>query len=161
MEGGRAGDHITLEVEHDPLVLSIREKMEAISSKHCICRVDKKLVEENKKAYIPAIVSIGPLHHDNPALVAMEDKKWRYLYALLGRGPDLETSLGNCVKALRDLEHRARLCYEEEIGILTDQFLQIMLVDGCFIIELFLKYVVKGLKRRNDPIFSTPGRDVL
>ncbi|CAI0626290.1 unnamed protein product [Linum tenue] len=32
-----------------------------------------------------------------------------------------------------------------------------MFLDGCFIIELFLKYSTKVLRRRNDPIFAVPG----
>lgn len=73
----------------------------------------------------------------------MEDHKWRYLYALLTRGSNLKVTLDSCVKALRELEHRARLCYEEDINLSSDEFLNIMLVDGGFIIELFLKYAVK------------------
>ncbi|KAL2229682.1 UNVERIFIED_CONTAM: hypothetical protein Sindi_1562600 [Sesamum indicum] len=33
-----------------------------------------------------------------------------------------------------------------------------MLLDGCFIIELFLAYAIKSLRRRDDPCFSTNNR---
>ena len=32
-----------------------------------------------------------------------------------------------------------------------------MLVDGCFIFEMFLKYSTMSLRRRNDPVFTPPG----
>ncbi|KDP27924.1 hypothetical protein JCGZ_19004 [Jatropha curcas] len=158
----RSRDQISIDVREpdEDLVASIREKMENISYLHCICRVDKHLSEPNPRAYIPDKVSIGPYHHNsNEVLKAMEDQKWHYVHTLLNRKPNLEASIDDCVTALREVEHRARACYHGGIGgdCSSDQFLQMMFVDGCFIIELFLKYSIKSLRRRNDPIFSTPG----
>ncbi|KAE8670376.1 Aldehyde dehydrogenase 22A1 [Hibiscus syriacus] len=89
----------------------------------------------------------------------MEEHKWRYLYSLLNRKPRLEATLDKCVKTLRELEHKARLCYEchEKIDVSSDRFVETMLADAGFLIELFLKYVVKGLKRRGDYVFNTSG----
>ncbi|KAA8527373.1 hypothetical protein F0562_034912 [Nyssa sinensis] len=102
--------------------------------------------------------SIGPFHHDNDNLKAMEDKKWCYLNTLLSRQANLEASLDSSVKALRELEHKARKCYGEDIHMQSDEFVKMMLVDGCFIIELFLKCFIKGLRRRDDPFFITNER---
>jgi hypothetical protein len=154
----RNGDHISIEIRHgDHLLASIRRKMETISCSHSICRVKENIRNANEKAYIPDKVSIGPYHHGKQGLETMEEHKWRYMDALLSRKPDLEASLDDCLTALREVEHRARACYEEEINVTDDEFLQMMLVDGCFIIELFLKYSIKSLRRRNDPVFTTPG----
>lgn len=152
-------DHVSIEItsEFEPLVSSMKNTMETVVSGRCIGRVNEAIRKENEKTYIPDKISIGPLHHGKEALKATEDQKWRYLYALLNRKPSLEKTLHNCVQALKELEHRARLCYDENISLSSDAFIQMMLVDGGFIIELFLKNVIKGLKRRNDPIFSTPG----
>ncbi|KAJ7955226.1 hypothetical protein O6P43_021854 [Quillaja saponaria] len=152
--------HILIEhpQANEDFVSSIKEKMKDISSSETIFMVPEKLRTGNEKVYIPDKVSIGPLHHGISTLTAMEDHKWRYLYALLSRKPNLEGILDGCVKALRELEQRARKCYAKEFDQLTaDQFVEMMLVDGCFIIELLCKYVVKGLRCRNDPIFTTPG----
>jgi hypothetical protein len=61
----------------------------------------------------------------------MEQHKWRY--ALLNRRPNLEASLDDCLTALKEVEHRARACYEEESSFANDEFLQMILVDGCLI----------------------------
>ncbi|KAI9123359.1 hypothetical protein K1719_006248 [Acacia pycnantha] len=105
--------------------------------------------------YIPDTVSIGPLHHGNRNLKVNEERKLHYLYTLLSRKPNMEATLHECVKALGDIEQTARHCYEEKLDLIdSNKFVEIMLLDGCFIIELFLKYAFKGLRRRGDPIFT-------
>ncbi|XP_042517281.1 UPF0481 protein At3g47200-like [Macadamia integrifolia] len=151
-------DHISIEVSaNESLASSIRGKMEQKSPSLCIYRVPEKFQGVSKKSYIPDIVSIGPLHHGNSSLGPMEDHKWRYFHALLGRNPVLEESLDECVKAIRELEQRARKCFSEsdKITLNSDQFVEMLLVDGCFIIELFFKYILKGLRRKGDPVFNT------
>ncbi|CAN1281544.1 UPF0481 protein At3g47200 [Linum perenne] len=136
--------------------------METVSSLHSICRVTPTLRASSKRSYVPEKVSIGPYHHHHDAagdesLKAMEDHKWRYVHALLNRKPNLEASLDECVSALKELEQRSRSCYEDDVGLSSEEFVKVMFLDGCFIIELFLKYSNKTLRRRNDPIFSVPG----
>ncbi|KAL6343800.1 hypothetical protein AAG906_027571 [Vitis piasezkii] len=131
---------------HDELVSTIKKKW-------------TQLVQENKKAYHPELISIGPFHHGRVELKDMEDMedhKWRYLHALLSRKPNLEARLAICVNALRECELKARNCYakKESINLSCDEFVKMMLVDGCFIIELFLKYAHRSLRKRGDPIFT-------
>ncbi|CAK9145654.1 unnamed protein product [Ilex paraguariensis] len=140
------------------LVLSIKEKMEDVSLLSCICRVSEGSSEDNENMYFPKFVSIGPLHNKNDSLKATEDQKWRYLNALLGRKPNLEARLDHCVKALKILEQKARKCYQEEIDMQSNEFVKMLLLDGCFIIEFFLKYAIKGLRRSDDPCFNTRDR---
>ncbi|XWS14190.1 hypothetical protein CRYUN_Cryun36dG0102200 [Craigia yunnanensis] len=155
-------DHVAIEIpiqSYDSLVIPLKEKMETITTASCICRVNKNLFEKNENQYIPQRISIGPFHQDNSNLKSMEEHKWRYLYSLLNRKPHLEATLDKCVKTLRELEHKARLCYEdhEQIKLSSNEFVELMLVDSCFLIELFLKYAIKGLKRRGDYVFNTSG----
>ena len=140
---------------HDELVSTIKKKMDTVFP-HCICRVQERLVQENEKAYYPELISIGPFHHGREKLKDMEDHKWRYLHALLSRKPNLEARLAICVNALRECELKARNCYakKESINLSCDEFVKMMLVDGCFIIELFLKYAHRSLRKRGDPIFT-------
>ena len=143
---------------NEDLVSSIKEKLEAVSSLKSIYRVPENLREANEKMYIPSTVSIGPLHHGKEGLKYMEDRKWHYLFTLLSRQPNqLESSLHEFVNALSDLEKPARNFYAEELNLTCNQFMEMMLVDGCFIIELFLKYSLKDIRSRGDPTFSTPG----
>ncbi|MED6175332.1 hypothetical protein PIB30_077327 [Stylosanthes scabra] len=155
MDRGHVSDISVTEVNKD-LVASIKEKLEAISSLKSIFRVPRKLLEANQKVYVPSKVSIGPLHHGDEKLKGMQDHKWHYLNTLLSRQPNLEASLHECFKALRESEKAARNFYAEELNLTSDEFLEIMLLDGCFIIELFLKYAIKSVRRRTDPIFATP-----
>ncbi|OMO58462.1 hypothetical protein COLO4_34627 [Corchorus olitorius] len=145
-------DHIAIEIppagSYDPLVLFLKEKMETKTTASCICRVNKKLVEKNADQYIPQNIAIGPLHRDKNHLKTLEEHKWRYVF---------EATLDKCVKTLRELEHKARLFYAEQIELQSDEFVELMLVDGGFLIELFLKYAIKGLKRRGDYVFNTSG----
>ncbi|KAL9401992.1 hypothetical protein Peur_005841 [Populus x canadensis] len=128
-------DHISIDNirRGDNLVTSIRSKMETISSSHSICRVKESLRNANEKAYIPDKVSIGPYRHRKRGLEAMEEHKGRYVHALLNRRPNLEASLDDCLTALKEVEHRARAFYEEESSFANDEFLQMILVDGCLI----------------------------
>ncbi|KAK0607789.1 hypothetical protein LWI29_020586 [Acer saccharum] len=162
MDNNGDRNHVSIEITpiYGTLVSSIKNTMERAASQGCICRVSDQIRIENSKAYEPDKVSIGPFHRNNEALKAMEDQKWRYLYALLNRKPNqLETNLNTCVEALKELESRARLFYKPERYhcLSSDEFVKMMLIDGGFIVELFLKSAIKGLRRRNDPIFSTPG----
>ncbi|KAF2308265.1 hypothetical protein GH714_039867 [Hevea brasiliensis] len=160
IEQVQTGDHISVDIRQpdEELVASIVKEIENISYSHCICKVKGSLRGTNDNVYDPQKISIGPYHHGE-RLKLMEDQKWRYAHALLNRKPNLEASLNDCVAALREVEHRARACYEDggDIDWSSDKFLKMMLIDGCFIIELFLKFSVKSLRRRYDPIFSTPG----
>ncbi|XP_022749054.1 UPF0481 protein At3g47200-like [Durio zibethinus] len=155
-------DHVAIEIPihaYDSLVIPLKERMETIATARCICRVNESLLKKNENQYIPQNISIGPFHQEKNNLKSMEVHKWRYLYSLLNRKPHLEATLDKCVKTLRELEHKARLCYEdhEQIKIPSNEFVELMLVDAGFLIELFLKYAIKGLKRRGDYVFNTSG----
>lgn len=94
------------------------------------------LIEVNGKAYQPRIVSIGPYHRGQPRLNMIEEHKWRYLGSLLSRtGLPLEEFL----KSIAPLEKEARECYSETIQLDSHEFLEMLVLDGCFIIELFRK----------------------
>lgn len=154
----RPGRHASTEIaqEHENLVFSIREKMENVSLSHCICRIPDKLFNHNEEKYtIPALVSIGPLHHGEEKFAFMDGQKWYYLNTLLSRTPHMEAKLDACVIRLRELERKARKCYGENVPLESNEFIEMMLLDGAFIIELFLKLFVTSLRRRGDIIFNT------
>ena len=68
--------------KNDELVIEIREivnRPETESSKQCrIYRVPKRLRKWKEAAYTPQAVSIGPFHHKNERLKAMEEHKERH-----------------------------------------------------------------------------------
>ncbi|KAF8389069.1 hypothetical protein HHK36_025754 [Tetracentron sinense] len=84
----------------------------------------------------------------------MEEHKWRYLYAFLSL--EHAKPLEDYVTALRELEHRARDCYAETIKLSSDEFVKMMLLNGCFIIVFLLRYMFpKHRDHGRDPIFDT------
>ncbi|KAG2668442.1 hypothetical protein I3760_15G160600 [Carya illinoinensis] len=103
--------------------------------------VPAPIFKVNKGAYIPKIVSIGPFHYNEPSLRAMQTQKGRFLDRLIRNQtgqPILEESLKN---AMRELEEKTRDFYEEDFqAIKPDDFVQMMLLDGCFIVELLRLY---------------------
>ncbi|CAN6717081.1 unnamed protein product [Malus baccata var. baccata] len=106
----------------------------------CIFRVPQSLVEINGKSYNPHIVSIGPYHRGETRLKMIEEHKWKYLGSLLARTEPKGLTLRDYLKALEPLEQKARECYSESINLSTDEFLEMLVLDGCFIIELFRKF---------------------
>jgi hypothetical protein len=104
-----------------------------------IFRVPAHVREVDNRAYSPRIVSIGPFHHNEEALRAFEDQKERFLSCLQKRmSRECEVRLEN---AMKGMEKKTRKCYSENFGgIKSDDFVQMMLLDCCFIVELLRLY---------------------
>uniref|UniRef100_A0A6I9QM46 UPF0481 protein At3g47200-like n=1 Tax=Elaeis guineensis var. tenera TaxID=51953 RepID=A0A6I9QM46_ELAGV len=91
----------------------------------------------NQSAYEPKLVSIGPYHRGKSEdLKAMEQLKWRLLHNYLSKVPDGSKNEG--LRKMKDLEKQARDCYSEVIDLDSDQFVEMLLLDGCFIVHLFI-----------------------
>ncbi|XP_059631126.1 UPF0481 protein At3g47200-like [Cornus florida] len=147
-------DSATTSEEH--VSISIDEKHAGHSDvppERCIFKVREKLRKINPDAYEPEVVAIGPYHREKANVQGMEEFKLQYLRSLLARKK--ETSAERYIIAMRKLEEKARKCYAEPISLTSDEFVHMMLLDGCFIIELFLKYSNKVRRDKNDPIFRT------
>ncbi|KAK1291340.1 UPF0481 protein [Acorus calamus] len=82
--------------------------------------------------YDPSFVSIGPYHRGKPCLQQVEDLKWRTLRSLLLRNQAV--SLERCLEEMKDLEARARGCYSEVVNLYSKDFVEMMLLDGCFVV---------------------------
>ncbi|KAK9079543.1 hypothetical protein SSX86_001215 [Deinandra increscens subsp. villosa] len=141
--------------EHTALVSSIKNKMTNTSDFSRICRVSEKFYKETEEVYFPHVVAVGPFHRGKEKLNAMEERKWQYLNTLLSRAVNADACLVKCVEVLQKMEDHARKRYGEEIDMNSDEFVEMMLVDGCFIIELFYKSCCKGVRRRGDPFLAT------
>ncbi|KAI3459657.1 hypothetical protein Pfo_016320 [Paulownia fortunei] len=118
---------------------------------YSIYRVHNHLRNVNDKAYEPEIIAIGPYHRDKDNLIMMEEHKLRYLQLLLQRKNE---HVKKFVSAVASLEQEARKCYAEPISLNATQFVEMMVLDGCFIIDLVRKYNMTFLREENDPIFQ-------
>ncbi|CAM8920024.1 unnamed protein product [Rhodiola kirilowii] len=108
-----------------------------------IFKVPQSLIEINgAKTYHPQIVSIGPYHHNKPHLQMIQEHKWVYLKSLITRTQETRNlGLEDYLRVIHPLESKARDCYSEQLVSYTvDEFVEMLVLDGCFIIELFRKF---------------------
>ncbi|OIT05486.1 PREDICTED: putative UPF0481 protein At3g02645 [Nicotiana attenuata] len=99
-----------------------------------IFKVSVGLRESNPDAYKPKVISIGPYHKHNSDLGSMEKYKLLYLQRFLRRKEGI-----NVESYIRELEDEALKCYDDIENLESDivgNFLKILLLDGCFIVEL-------------------------
>ncbi|KAK9068422.1 hypothetical protein SSX86_012536 [Deinandra increscens subsp. villosa] len=121
-----------------------------------IFKVPQTLINTNGKSYQPTIVSIGPFHHGESHLEMIEEHKWRFLRELLNRAECKEMVVEDLLRAVQPLEATARECYSTTISYSTDELIEIMVLDGCFIIELFRKFDGLVTVDDTDPLLTMP-----
>ena len=136
----------------DPVTNSIMGMVDAWEPAPIECflfKVTPQVRITNETAYKPERFSIGPYHYENGS---MENLKYCYIRQLLNRKN--ESDVNKYVVAMRKLANRARHCYAEPVNLETDSFLKMIVTDGIFICELFLKNEMKNLIDEFDPIFK-------
>ncbi|KAF8012461.1 hypothetical protein BT93_I0584 [Corymbia citriodora subsp. variegata] len=85
-----------------------------------------------------------------------EDKrhKWRCLHRILERHGQ---GIGLYLDSMKKVEWKARACYEGRISMSSDEFVEMMVLDGCFVIEM-IRGFAEGFENLdytcNDPVFS-------
>ncbi|KAG2664715.1 hypothetical protein I3760_16G096700 [Carya illinoinensis] len=90
----------------------------------------------NEEAYTPQLISIGPFHYRSPKLQSRENYKLRCLEDFLRRA---NKELEDLVSTVLCFQPSVRMLYERTIEIESDDFINMILVDACFIIEFFLR----------------------
>ncbi|KAM7461032.1 hypothetical protein LguiA_029153 [Lonicera macranthoides] len=137
----------------DDVCKKIRGKLNCLplSYECCIFRVHNILRQVNENAYEPDIIAIGPYHHGKENLKMMEEHKLRYLKHHIGEDTE---KLNRYVLALRALEEEAYRCYAEPLTLDKEKWVEMMILDGCFIIELVQKFGDRHLREDNDHIFE-------
>ncbi|KAK9101930.1 hypothetical protein Sjap_019184 [Stephania japonica] len=145
-------------INYEGLVRSLEQRLQAklpsISPQHCIFRVPERLWKLNEDAFTPQVVSLGPLHRDKlQQFKAIENHKYHYLTAFLSHQSSMAL-MNECIEKLKEIEKQARECYAEEIELSSDEFVEMMMLDGCFIIEFFLRYWNGLLREEYDPLFD-------
>ncbi|KAM1428436.1 hypothetical protein ACFX2I_044764 [Malus domestica] len=153
-------DSISVVVDNDGIVDELRNRIERrllryspMPAFRSIFKVPEKIRSKKEPAYKPDIVSIGPYHsgpHDDSGkkFRLMENVKHWYLHCLLSR---VNITLAGLIKEVMDLEELARDCYADPIDP-NINFVDMMVLDGCFLIELFLKG--PDYNDINDPVYS-------
>ncbi|KAG5520653.1 hypothetical protein RHGRI_033286 [Rhododendron griersonianum] len=125
--------------------------------KQSIHKVPECVTDLNKKAYKPQFVSFGPYHHMEPHLEPMEKHKRRALLHFLKKS---RKPLASYVAALAEVAPNLKDSYESLDPFWdrdTDAFLVMMILDGCFMLEV-LRLLHLDDYAPNDPIFSSIGK---
>ncbi|XP_057772232.1 UPF0481 protein At3g47200-like isoform X2 [Salvia miltiorrhiza] len=117
----------------------------------CIYRVSEKLRKANEGAYTPRLVSIGPLHHDIAQLQGMEASKLKFMHNFLSR---FGIGMHTLVKFAAKEESFVRGCYEGKVDLSVKQLTEVILLDGIFIVELFLQSYFSQLRDKNETVFE-------
>uniref|UniRef100_A0A0A9D5Y3 Uncharacterized protein n=1 Tax=Arundo donax TaxID=35708 RepID=A0A0A9D5Y3_ARUDO len=131
--------------------------------RHSIYRVPACIKDLKPKAYRPQVVSLGPFHHGDPELHPMEEHKRRALRHLLRRANRPLEEFAAAVEEVADQLESAYLDLDDNWrgGEGRERFVEMMIVDGCFLLEVMRaaggKKQAAGDYAPNDPIFSRHG----
>jgi len=118
--------------------------------------VPESLKKLNEDAYMPRVVSIGPrFKGSRDDLLLMEEDKLRCMLSLLHRGAgEADDSLKECSEAVWELDEEVRASYVTHIEFKQHELGKIMLLDGCFLLELLIS---KGLDSQFPSRLWPPG----
>lgn len=125
------------------------------SAKCCIFRVPQVIRRQNPKAYQPDVVAIGPFHdRGSKHFQPLENvKRWYLRNLLLRKNITLETLIQGI--DIIEFEKHARDFYAEPLDHLNkNDLIEMMILDGFFIIELFRKLLFCEDIGIHDPIFN-------
>jgi hypothetical protein len=113
---------------------------------YTIFRLPAAVRERHRDLYEPKVVSVGPYYHGRAGLGAAQQHKWRLLRDFLSRNKKKAAGgLGALVRAARSVEADARRCYAEAFAMDADEFVELLVLDGCFLLEFFLRKGEGGL----------------
>ena len=161
------------EVGKDNIVINVAalrkglsEKMSGNLSMPKMCsifRVPTILSRHSPQAYLPNQFSFGPFHHHNQNLKGSEKIKAKYLVDLSSRleNPNLNpnpkdraTIRAELTEAICQIWKEAQDYYAGPLGMDATKFIEVLVLDGCFIVELFRKKAYDNLIEKDDPIFT-------
>ncbi|XP_068634601.1 UPF0481 protein At3g47200-like [Aristolochia californica] len=127
----------------------------------CIYRVPSYIKDLDPEAYIPKLVSFGPYHHGAPHLMSMEKHKHKTLAFVLKRS---KKSLEDYLRLLKAITKRLMESYKDldDKWREQDKFLQLMVLDGVFWLEMYRVYIEKDQHQKfdnseNHSLFSSSG----
>lgn len=144
---------IRIERMHERLKEPPRLLSSAAGKPTCsIFRVPQSMIDCNGRWYEPRVVSVGPFHRGQTRLEMIQEHKWRYLNVLLTRTQNL--TLEDYMKSVKSVEEEARECYSETIHMDSEEFNEMMVLDGCFLLELFRKVNNLVPFEPNDPLVA-------
>ncbi|XP_068668958.1 UPF0481 protein At3g47200-like [Aristolochia californica] len=148
----RRSEHLRIEVGQLQRILD--NPVDAKQRDRCFLhRVPHYLVERNENLYRPKMVSIGPYHHKQAYLKTMDEYKVRALRKFLENS---RKTLDDFKRALEDDVNKLMDSYKDLDAEGWDEckFLELMILDGCFILEFFRTFAFRKSGGYSDPVFG-------
>lgn len=90
----------------------------------------------------PKVISIGAFYYGDASFCKMETLKRKFTYNLSKMNH--YSFINSMITSMRAHEEEVRAWYSEELEINSDEFVEIMLFDNYFLIELLLIYFQEG-----------------
>ncbi|MBA0728056.1 hypothetical protein Golax_000991 [Gossypium laxum] len=106
---------------------------------HTICPFPDSLIKVHDEIRWPQLTSFGPCRHRTHRFRPFEDRKWDLLDEFLTR---TEKNWQFYYERLMNSTDQIKRCYSEEVDKPADdhELVKMMLLDGSFMVELFLQY---------------------
>ncbi|PSR86628.1 UPF0481 protein [Actinidia chinensis var. chinensis] len=121
-------------------------RVECQWKKRSIYKLPACVTDLNKNAYLPQVVSFGPYHHGEEHLMPMEEHKKRALFHFLKRTKKpFQIIVDNLTKVVQDLKDSYDLLGDVWQSD-TERFLKLMVLDGCFMLEVLYYYAKMNFK---------------
>ncbi|KMZ60154.1 hypothetical protein ZOSMA_5G00150 [Zostera marina] len=139
-------------------ILFFQKRSKIALEEPILCRIPNDIKGNRQKEYEPKILAIGPYHRSiggqreriHPRLKPIEDMKLQFLVDLCkreakNRNITKEDVLQTLITDVQSQELNARKKYSSEMTfeMSSENFLHMLVLDGCFILELMLKIVNK------------------
>ncbi|KAI5423360.1 UPF0481 protein At3g47200 [Lathyrus oleraceus] len=146
------GSETETQIHH---IVNIPEMIEPMLHEQCcIYKVPNHLLKLNEEAFTPKFISIGPFHSHNPEL-NQEKQKQRYFHAFWKRLSNKQgLALVHYKGFLEETKENIAKCYSKHDVCVLDKFVEMILLDSVFIMELFLRKSNES-EQKNDFMFMT------
>lgn len=142
------------------------QKTDESESFASIYRVPEEIRKRKESAYTPRCVSIGPLHSKDQHILnsPLQNVKKTYANDIFGRISSKEVGseeeklnksmviLMACLRKMMESLDKVKKCYAEDVNDVLD--VEMLVTDGCFILELLYKFKDEESDKRKDPIFG-------
>ncbi|GLU16553.1 hypothetical protein SLE2022_329830 [Rubroshorea leprosula] len=142
-EGNNSADHLALDVHWTFKYKTTLSEDSTVPKHACIFRVPATLKMQNPEAYEPYFFSFGPWHFGEPHLMDAQKYKVHFLEQLVSRFPSPYYKIKELEEIISEVQSEACECYGGWGAINVEgreTFEKILLLDGCFIIEMLRKW---------------------
>jgi len=134
-------------VDMEKMLEQANPSMEMVLWKQRSIRRVPEFIKEltNSKSYKPHFVSLGPLHHGERHLLPMEQHKRRAMLHIVNRsGKHLQEFVAVIEEVVEELQGAYDDLDDKWRGANKARFVDMMVTDGCFLLELMFGALARG-----------------